>query len=257
MGQLDGRIALVTGAAGGIGRATVEALAEAGATVVASDLTRDALADLERAGPAVLALAQDVTAEADWQATTGAVLERFGRLDILVNNAGRALTRSLEETSLEDWRAMMAVNADSVFLGVKHGIAAMREPPRGPREQASIVNLSSLAGLIGAPMLAAYSAAKGAVRLFTKTAALHCAERGYPIRVNSVHPGFVDTAMLDGIAGSLGETDAIKESFATREPLGRLADPREIADAVVFLAGPQSSYMTGSELVVDGGYSAK
>ena len=252
MTGLEQRVALVTGAAGGIGAATVEALARAGATVVASDLR-----PIDQNSPSVaLALQQDVTRDEDWARSMAAVTERFGRLDILVNNAGRALTRGLEDTSLEDWRQIMAVNLDSVFLGVRHAIGAMKQRPADD-DSASIVNLSSVAGLVGAPMLAAYSAAKGGVRNFTKSAALYCADRGYPIRVNSIHPGFTDTAMLDGIADRLGETEAVKDKMAGRQPLKRLATAQEIAETVVFLAGPQSSYMTGSELVVDGGFTAQ
>ena len=253
MTGLEQRVALVTGAAGGIGAATVAALAREGALVVASDLQAPAGDQ-----PAVaLTLQQDVTREADWARSMAAVTERFGRLDILVNNAGRALTRGLEETSLEDWHQIMAVNLDSVFLGVRHAIAAMKASPADEGATASIVNLSSVAGLVGAPMLAAYSAAKGGVRHFTKSAALYCADRGYPIRINSIHPGFTDTALLDGIAGTLGETDAMKDKIARRQPMKRLASAEEIAEAVVFLAGPQSSYMTGTELVVDGGFTAQ
>ena len=231
----------------------LEALARAGASVVASDLK-----PIDQTSSSVaLALQQDVTRDEDWARSIAAVTERFGRLDILVNNAGRALTRGLEDTSLEDWHQVMAVNLDSVFLGVRHAIGVMKERPTADGDTASIVNLSSVAGLVGAPMLAAYSAAKGGVRHFTKSAALYCADRGYPIRINSIHPGFTDTALLDGIAGALGETEAMKDKIARRQPLKRLATAEEIAEAVVFLAGPQSSYMTGSELVVDGGFTAQ
>jgi NAD(P)-dependent dehydrogenase (short-subunit alcohol dehydrogenase family) len=189
MPRLADKVALITGASGGIGRAITALFAAEGAEVVASDL---AAPEDENAA---LCLALDVTDEDDWARALAAVVERFGRLDVLVNNAGLALAKDLEETSLSEWRRVTAVNLDGVFLGTKAAIGTMRETGGG-----AIVNLSSVAGLIGAPMLAAYAAAKGGVRQFTKTAALHCAERRYGIRVNSLHPGFADTAMLDEIA---------------------------------------------------------
>ena len=238
---------LVTGAAGGIGRAVCTLFAAEGARVAASDLT--APGDVDGAD---LALALDVTREADWASALSLVAERFGRLDVLVNNAGVALTKDLEATSLDEWRQVMAVNLDGTFLGTKAAIAVMKESGGG-----AIVNLSSIAGIIGAPMLAAYSAAKGGVRNFTKSAALHCAERGYRIRVNSLHPGFTDTAMLDHIAGTLGDPGAVKDKMARRQPLGRLAEPQEIARAALYLASDEAAYMTGAELVLDGGFTAQ
>ncbi len=247
MGRLQGKIVLVTGAAGGIGRAICSLFAAEGARVAASDLAAPG-----QVKGAELALALDVTRECDWASALSLVAERFGRLDVLVNNAGVALTKDLEATTLDEWRQVMAVNLDGTFLGTKAAISAMKESGGG-----AIVNLSSIAGIIGAPMLAAYSAAKGGVRNFTKSAALHCAEQGYRIRVNSLHPGFTDTAMLDGIAGALGDTGAIKDKMARRQPLGRLAEPNEIARAALFLASDEAAYMTGAELVLDGGFTAQ
>jgi NAD(P)-dependent dehydrogenase (short-subunit alcohol dehydrogenase family) len=201
---------------------------------------------------AALCLALDVTKEGHWARAMDTVLERFGRLDVLVNNAGLALTKSLEETTLDEWRQVMAVNLDGAFLGTRAAIGVMKETGGG-----AIVNLSSAAGLVGAPMLAAYSAAKGGLRLFTKSAALYCAEQRYGIRVNSLHPGFTDTAMLDSIAEVYGEAATVKAKLAKRQPLGRLAEPEEVARAALYLASDEAAYMTGAELVLDGGFTAQ
>ncbi len=246
MPRLQDKVVLVTGAAGGIGRAITAVFAAEGALVAASDL------EAPEAGEAALALALDVTDEAAWQSGVAAVVARFGRLDILVNNAGLALAKDLEETSLEEWRQVMAVNLDGAFLGTRAAVAAMRQNGGG-----AIVNLASIAGIVGAARLAAYTAAKGGLRAFTKAAALHCAERGYGIRVNSLHPGFTETGMLDGIAGALGDTDAVKAKMARRQPLGRLATPEEVARAALYLASDEAAYMTGAELVLDGGFTAQ
>ena len=249
MPRLDGKRVLITGAAGAIGREMVALFAAEGAAVAASDL---AVPDCAEAS---LCLAQDVTKEVDWAEALAAVQDRLGRLDVLVNNAGRLLAKDLEETTLEEWRAVIAVNLDSVFLGTRAAIGAMKanvNPPGG-----AIVNLSSVAGLVGAPPLAAYGAAKGGVRQFTKTAALHCAKKGYGIRINSLHPGFVDSPMVDGLAEALGDQATIKSKLARRQPMGRFADPREIAQAALYLASDEAAYTTGAELVVDGGFSAE
>jgi NAD(P)-dependent dehydrogenase (short-subunit alcohol dehydrogenase family) len=248
MGRLQGKIVLVTGAAGGIGRAICGLFAAEGAELAASDLA--APEDVEGAA---LALALDVTREADWAAAVSQVVARFGRLDVLVNNAGIALSKDLEATTLDEWRHVMAVNLDGTFLGTKAAVAAMK-----PNGGGAIVNLSSVAGIIGAPMLAAYCAAKGGIRTFTKSAALYCARQGTGIRVNSLHPGFVDTAMLDGIAEALGDTLAtVKDKLARRQPMGRLAEPLEVARAALYLASDEAAYMTGAELVLDGGFTAQ
>ena len=246
MSRLADKVTLITGASGGIGCAMTALFAAEGAQVVASDLAAP-----EDAG-AALRLTLDVTDEGDWARAMDAVMDRFARLDVLVNNAGLALTKNLEDTTLEEWRNIMAVNLDGAFLGTRAAIGAMKETGGG-----AIVNLSSVAGIVGAPMLAAYSAAKGGLRLFTKSAALYCAERRYGIRVNSLHPGFTDTAMLDDIAGALGDADAVKGKIARRQPLGRLAEPQEVARAALYLASDEAAYMTGAELVLDGGFTAR
>jgi len=247
-GRLAGKVALITGAAGGIGRALVMLFRAEGAQVAASDLVAPAL-DCE------LALPLDVTSETEWREALLAVERRFGRLDVLVNNAGFALGRSLPQTSLAEWRKVMAINLDGTFLGLREAMATMarNSDPAG----GAIVNLASVAALVAAPPLAAYAAAKGAVVSLTRTAAITAAEAGSGIRVNAVCPGFTDTAMLDEIAGELGPREAVKAKLARRQPLGRLCTPEEVAEAVLYLASDAARYVTGTALTIDGGFSAQ
>lgn len=257
MGRMQDKVALVTGAASGIGLACAERLAAEGARVVLADIdAANGSAQARRLAEAGLAaefVEHDVACEGHWSRVIGAVLARHGRLDALVNNAGIARVADVELETLDGWRETMAVNLDGVFLGTQAAIRAMRG--RG----GSIVNISSIDGIVGEPLVAAYTASKGGVRIFTKSAALHCARQGYGIRVNSVHPGFVMTPMVAGaLAGMAPETAAaFQADLLGRIPLKRLADPIEIAHAVLFLASDESGYMTGAELVVDGGYTAR
>ena len=248
----QGKVALVTGAASGIGLATAELLLDEGAEVVLTDLekcrSRPAMAAL---APRARFLALDVTREEDWIAATDAVASEFGRLDILVNCAGLALLKDIETTTLEEWRALMAVNLDGSFLGCKHAVRVMKDRGGG-----SIVTLSSVAGLVGAANLAAYSASKGGVRLLTKSVALHCARKGYNIRCNSVHPSFVDTPLLQSMIESARDPQKMQANVAKAAPLGRLALPSEVARTIVFLASDESAFTTGAEFVVDGGLTA-
>jgi NAD(P)-dependent dehydrogenase (short-subunit alcohol dehydrogenase family) len=252
MGRVQDKVALITGAASGIGLATAQLLAAEGARVVIADLDRAAG---ERAAAAIGAGAAfqplDVRSEDDWIAVTDRVAAEFDRLDILVNNAGVVLLADIEATTLADWRALMAVNHDGVFLGCKHAIRVMKTRGGG-----SIVNMSSVAGQIGHPALAAYCASKGGVRLLTKAVALHCARRGYDIRCNSVHPSFVDTPMLDGMLAHTGDPAKTHSGWSAAAPLGRLAQPAEVARTILFLASDDSSFTTGAELVIDGGMTA-
>ena len=252
MGRVQGKVALVTGAASGIGLVTAELLLDEGAKVV--------LTDLEKRGavPAILALAQrarfialDVTDEANWIAVTDAVVSEFGRLDILVNCAGTALLKDIEATTLDEWRALHAVNLDGTFLGCKHAVRVMKDRGGG-----SVVNMSSVAGLVGAGNLAAYCSSKGGVRLLTKSVALHCARKGYNIRCNSVHPSFVDTPLLQSMIDSARDPQKMQANVERGAPLGRLAQPIEVARTIVFLASDESAFTTGAEFVVDGGLSA-
>lgn len=256
MSRLDGKHVLVTGAGRGIGLATVVACLDAGARVLATDLAPapgaalQALMDRDRP---LSYLRQDVTREADWDALAAHVAQAWdGVLDVVVNNAGIALMGTVEETSLDAWQRTLDVNLTGVFLGTKTAVRLMRD--RG----GSIINVSSIEAMIGEPLVAAYNASKGGVRTFTKSAAVHCARQGYGIRVNSIHPGFTDTALVSGAVATLSpETaDAFVGDVMRRIPMGRLARPEEIARPIVFLASDDASYMTGAELVVDGGHLA-
>jgi NAD(P)-dependent dehydrogenase (short-subunit alcohol dehydrogenase family) len=257
--DLKGRVALVTGAAQGIGAAIATALAEAGAKVVIGDLAdgQEAAASI---GGAYTRL--DVTSEADWPAAVAFAKSTFGGLDILVNNAGIFWVRPLAMQSLADFRKMQQVNVEGVFLGLKHCIPAIAERSKQWKGGGSIINVSSVAGLVGSPNLIAYNASKGAVRLMSKSAALECAEQGLNIRVNSVHPGIIDTAMMRGMVdqlvaiGAEKTEEAARARFARRHPLNRVGQATDIANAVVFLAGDASGFMTGSEVVIDGGMTA-
>jgi len=251
MGRLQDKIALITGGASGIGRAAAHLFAEEGATVVIADRDEAAArAAVAAIGGRASFQRLDVTAEDRWIAVTDALVRDRGRLDILINSAGVSLLKDIEATTLDEWRVLMAVNLDGTFLGCKHAVRVMKE--RG----GSIVNMSSVAGLIGSGFLAAYCASKGGVRLLTKAVALHCARKGYNIRCNSVHPSFADTPMLEGMVAAARNPDKLAASFAAAAPLGRLAQPIEVARTILFLASDESAFTTGAELVVDGGLTA-
>ena len=254
-GRVAGKVALVTGAGGGIGRATARALAREGARVIATDNRAEAAEETVRLiaaeGGDARAMAQDTADEAQWEAVLGSIRETEGRLDVLVNNAGVGLGGlSLLETSLERWRALNAVNTEGVFLGTKLGMKMMAETA-GP-SGGSIVNISSIYGIVGAAGSGAYNASKGAVRLLTKSAALECCRDKLPVRVNSVHPGFIETDMTARLRGD----PTLLARTVGRTPMGRAGQPEEIAAGIVFLASDESSFMTGAELVIDGGFTA-
>ncbi len=260
-GQVEGKVALVTGGASGIGAACAELLAKEGAFVALTDVDElrgpEVVAAIKKAGGEAFFLQQDVTSEARWVEVVAEVEKRFGRLDILVSNAGIGImVPSITEMSLEDWRRQTAINLDGVFLSVKHCLPLMRKRGGG-----SIVMTSSLAGLRGAPGLAGYCATKGGVRLFAKAVAMECASAGDGIRVNSIHPGIIDTPIWGKIpteATGRGQNAPIdpEERAKLATPLGRAGHASEIAAGVLYLASDASSYMTGSELVIDGGMFA-
>jgi NAD(P)-dependent dehydrogenase (short-subunit alcohol dehydrogenase family) len=255
MGQVAGKIALVTGGGEGIGKASALTLGREGAKVAVTDINEDTAAqtaaEIVAAGGDAMAMQHDVTEEARWQDVVAAVEEKWGGLQVLLNNAGIAIVADTVTMSLEDWRKQTAVNIDGVFLGVKYAIPAMRRAGKG----GSIINLSSVAGLRGAPGLSGYAATKGAVKLFTKSVALECARNGDNIRVNSVHPGIIETNIWPRMSGGGNEMNPV--AIGERSvPLGASAGPQVIADGVLFLASENSAYMTGSELVIDGGLTA-
>ena len=250
MKRLEGRVAIVTGAASGIGKATAHRLASERAAVAVTDISDEAgelvAKGIRDLGGRATYLHHDVSSEEDWQQVLGAVLAEYGALDILVNNAGVGDLGTIESSSYEDYLRTTRITQDSVFLGMKTAAEALMAS-----EHASVVNISSIFGFSGGfGTSPAYHAAKGAVRLMTKNAALHWATDG--IRVNSVHPGFIDTPILDEAKGTDFGTVMIDST-----PMGRLGRPEEIAAAVAFLASDDASFVTGSELVIDGGYLAR
>ncbi|SMF20679.1 NAD(P)-dependent dehydrogenase, short-chain alcohol dehydrogenase family [Tistlia consotensis] len=255
MTALAGKVVLVTGAGGVIGKATVARCAAAGARVAASDLAPPVLPEAALPG-AALSLALDVTDPEAWPAAVAEVEARLGPLDVLISNAGLAVPGDIEAATPEQLRRALAVNLEGPFYGTQAAIAAMKRHGRG----GSIVILASVAAKVASPPLAAYAAAKAGLLGLSRTAALHCADRGYGIRVNALCPGFVDSAMVgeiaEAVAGPSGDAAAIRDKLTRRQPLGRMARPEEVAEAALWLASEASSYMTGAELVLDGGFSA-
>jgi NAD(P)-dependent dehydrogenase (short-subunit alcohol dehydrogenase family) len=261
-GMLEGRVALVTGCTGGIGSAICAALADARATVWGADRPA-AAADWESGGGARRYLQLDVTDAEGWRAAIARIEAEGAGLDILVNNAGIVVVDRLEATTLADWRRQMAVNVDGPFLGTQAALPLLRATGASRPHGASVINISSVAGLIGAPLHTGYCASKGALRLFTKACAMEFAAFGDKVRVNSVHPSGVRTSMVEHIMqrfvdnGLAPDVAAATAGTVAAHPIGRMADPVDIARAVRFLASDESGYMHGAELVVDGGYTAQ
>lgn len=257
MGRVEGKIALVTGGARGLGEATSRTLATEGATVILTDVLDEegtsVAREINEAGGKAVYLHQDVTDEGRWSEVTGEVVDKFGRIDVMVNNAGIVVDATVEDTTLADWRRVNSINSEAVFLGTRAAIAVMKnQDPIG----GSIVNISSIAGLVGIENLAAYNASKGAVRMFSKSAALHVAKAGYKIRVNSVHPSYTWTPMVQFLGDNTGDRDAFFDALGAIHPLGRPGVPMDIAWGVLYLASDESTWVTGSELVIDGGITA-
>jgi NAD(P)-dependent dehydrogenase (short-subunit alcohol dehydrogenase family) len=250
-GRLAGKVALVTGGASGIGAASARAFAAEGAKVVVTDVQDGEAVAKEIGG---VFIHHDVSSEDEWVAAIRQTTERFGRLDVLMNNAGFFAPAPIEEVTLEVWNRVLAVNLTGVMLGCKHGIAAMKANPGGP--SGSIINVSSIAGYIGLASSAAYTASKGGVRLLTKSVAVHCARAYKTIRCNSLHPGTIDTPMNQAAFEASGDAEGMRAFFSTLQPIGRMASAEEMANCALFLASDDSSFVTGSELLADGGWLA-
>lgn len=255
MARLAGKKAFITGGASGLGRAMAELFAREGAKVAVADINKagaDAVASAINASlPGhALALAIDVTREADWQSALRLAVNAMGGLSILVNNAGIAASGNVEETDFETWKRVQAVDLDSVYLGCKYALPYLRES-----QPAAIVNISSIAGLIAGHNMAAYNAAKAGVWLLTKSVALQCARQGQNIRCNSIHPTFIRTPILNPIIGKKDEAEILGK-LARQVPLGRIGEPDDVAYAALYLACDESKFVTGAELKVDGGISA-
>jgi 3(or 17)beta-hydroxysteroid dehydrogenase len=267
MNRLDGKIAFLSGAARGIGAATARLMVEAGAQVAIGDVLdepgRETVRALEAAGGEALYVHLDVTRAADWAAAIAAVVARFGGLDVLVNNAGVFIAKGIEESTAADWERLCGVNLTGVFLGTQAALPALRARGAASPQGSAIVNLSSIAGVVGSALAPLYSLTKGGITIFTKSTALECARKGYRIRVNSIHPGIIDTEMGgDAIAARAhlrGESDlaAARAQASAAHPIGRLGTVTDIANGIVFLASDDAGFMTGSGLVVDGGWTAQ
>lgn len=246
MGRLDKKVAVITGGVKGFGLAMAKLFVKEGAKVTITDVddqhADEALNEIGRTN--AIFIKQDVSQEAGWEPVFKTAVEKFGKVNILINNAGILSFNDAENIDLATWHKVLSVDLDGVMLGTKYGIKYMKE------NGGSIVNISSIAGLIGISNLYAYNAAKGGVRMLTKSAALYCAEKHYAIRVNSVHPGYAHTPMVDAYP-------EMRQHLESLHPMGRLGTADEIANAALYLASDESSFSTGSELVVDGGYTAQ
>ena len=250
MGRVDSKVAIVTGAASGIGRGCALLLAREGAKVIVTD--RDERGAQVAAELGTLFMRLDVTDEAGWQRVVDETVRVCGRLQILVNAAGVAVWGDIERTTLEQWRFVNAVNAEGTFLGCRAVLGAMKASGGG-----SIINISSVAGLVADADAPAYCASKGAVRLLTKSVALHAARSGYNVRCNSVHPSFIDTPMVDAVVDGAKDPSKMRIAVEKAAPLGRIGEVADVANAVLYLASDESKFVTGSELVVDGGLTAR
>jgi 3(or 17)beta-hydroxysteroid dehydrogenase len=258
MGRLDNKVAIVTGSAEGIGKATAILFAKEGAKVVVADINetkgQEVVDEIKQAGGDAIFFLLDVTNEKKWQSLMKMTTDKYGKLNVVVNNAGISRAKDIEDTTLKDWNEIMSVNATGVFLGTKYAIEAMKDNG----ELCSIINRSSIDGQIAESGLFAYCASKGAVTILTKSAALSCGEKGYKIRVNSVHPGYIHTALTEEEARGYGlEPEEYFVKVGKQHPLGCIGEPNDIAYIDVYLASDESKWTTGAEFVVDGGWTAQ
>ena len=250
-GRIAGKVALITGGASGLGRETAKLFVAEGAKVAITDINEKAgQAVQQELGANVAFFRHDVTSEAEWQSVVKQTVDKFGRLDILVQSAGIGLSKTVVEIELEEWRKVHAVDLDGVFLGCKHAIPAMAKSGGG-----SIVNISSIAGIIAGHNMAAYNSAKAGVRHLSKSVALYCAKVKNGIRCNSIHPTFIDTPILDKYKERFGAEETL-EKLGRQVPIGRVGRASEVAYPILFLASDESSFITGAELAIDGGISA-
>jgi len=254
MDRVKGKVAIITGGAGGLGKAEALLLAQEGAKVVVTDIAeargKKVAEEIRHQGGKAIFVKHDVTIEQGWREVIEKTLAEFSKLDVLVNNAGVIIFKNIEDTSFDEWRWVISINLDGVFLGTKYAMGAMKRSGGG-----SIINISSTAGIVGTLDTSAYHASKGGVRLFTKAAALECSKAGYDynIRVNSIHPGVIKTPMTKDL---LGDEDSRREVLSWH-PIGHVGEPEDIAYGVLYLASDESKFITGAELVIDGGWTAR
>jgi NAD(P)-dependent dehydrogenase (short-subunit alcohol dehydrogenase family) len=257
MRRVQDKVAMVTGAAVGLGEASARLLAREGAHVLLTDVNdvgQGVAADIRTRGGSAHYVHHDVAREDDWLRVMAQCKQRYGRIDVLVNNAGVGEGGPPQEETLEHWRWLMSINLDGVFLGTKHALLAMQEQlPQG----GSIINLSSIEGLVGDPNLGAYNASKGGVRLYTKSVALYASKNKLNVRVNSLHPGYIWTPMVENYLARQGNVAEGRKALDALHPMGHVGEPEDIAYGVLYLASDESKFMTGAELVIDGGYTAQ
>lgn len=257
MDRVKNKVAIITGGASGLGKSSAILLAREGAKIVITDLDEEhgneVVKLIKDEGGEAIFIRQDVSKEDEWERVIDTTFKTFGKLHVLANAAGIGVGGNVEDVTLADWKKLLSINLDGTFLGTQYGIKAMRKTG----ERGSIINFSSIEGLIGDPNLPAYNASKGGVTLFTKSAALHCAKQGYGIRVNSIHPAYIWTPMVENLLKAQGDVEEGRKQLDSLHPIGHMGEPDDIGYGVVYLASDESKFMTGSELVIDGGYTAQ
>jgi 3(or 17)beta-hydroxysteroid dehydrogenase len=253
MGRASGKVALITGGASGLGRATAILMAKEGAKVAIADRNLDGARKVaDEIGKDAIAVNLDVTSEQQWIAALDVVDAAFGRLNVMVHSAGVGVLKNVEDISVDEWHFVHNVNLHGPFLGIKHGLQRMR-----PHAPGSIVIISSVSGIIAGHNMSAYNTSKAAARMLAKTTALHCAKRKYDIRCNSVHPTFIDTPMVQEMLVAGGDPAAVRQKLESQVPLGRLGEPSDVANCILYLASDESKFVTGAEFVIDGGITAQ
>ena len=257
MDRVKNKVAIVTGGASGLGKSSAILLAREGAKIVITDVDDEngnkVVQDIKNDGGEAIFIKQDVSKEEEWKMVIETTIKTYGKLHIVANSAGIGIGGTVEDVTLDDWKNLIDVNLHGTFLGTQYGIKGMKETGEG----GSIINFSSIEGLVGDPNLPAYNASKGGVTIFTKSAALHCAKQGYKIRVNSIHPAYIWTSMVENFLKAQGDVEEGKKQLESLHPVGHLGEPDDIGYGVVYLASDESKFMTGSELVIDGGYTAQ